>query len=159
MSKKLNEGDHAIPFTLLGDDEKEHSLDEFKGKWLILYFYPKDNTSGCTREAIDFSSVYEQIKELGAEVVGISPDSIKSHNRFKEKAGIKFLLLSDPEKSVASEYGVFGEKKMYGKTYMGIIRSTFIIDPEGIVRRAYYNVKVKGHVEKVMEDLKGLINE
>ncbi|KAA0259158.1 thioredoxin-dependent thiol peroxidase [Deferribacter autotrophicus] len=159
MSTKLQPSDKAIDFKLLGDDNKEHTLDEFKGKKLILYFYPKDNTPGCTREAVGFSDYYEEIKKLGAEVVGISPDSVNSHKKFKEKHGIKFLLLSDPEKKVAESYGAFGEKKMYGKVTKGIIRSTFIIDENSIIIKSFYNVKVNGHVEKVVEFLKGLANE
>ncbi|MGA1845797.1 peroxiredoxin [Deferribacter abyssi] len=159
MSIRLQPSDKAIDFKLLGDDNKEHTLKEFLGSKLILYFYPRDNTSGCTREAVEFSDYYEEIKKLGAEVIGISPDSINSHKKFKEKHGIKFLLLSDPDKKVAESYGAFGEKKMYGKITKGIIRSTFIIDENGVVIKSFYNVKVNGHVEKVLKILKGLANE
>lgn len=156
---KLNPGDKAVDFKLIGDDEKEYTLSDFKGKKLILYFYPRDNTSGCTREAVGFTEHLEEIESLNATVVGISPDSIESHKKFKKKHGLKILLLSDPDKKVAESYGAYGEKKMYGKVTKGIIRSTFIIDENGIILKPFYNVKVNGHVEKVIEFLKGLSNE
>ncbi len=153
----LKEGDKAPDFCLKGIDEKgeekEFCLKDFLGKKVVLYFYPKDNTPGCTQEACDFRDNIERIKEKGAVVLGVSPDSINSHKKFFEKYGLNFPLLSDPDKKVAESYGAYGEKKMYGKVTKGIIRSTFIIDEEGKIKKAFYNVKVKGHVDKVIENL------
>jgi len=156
----LKEGDKAPDFTLQGIDEegkvRTFSLADLLDSALVLYFYPKDNTSGCTQEALDFKEHLESFKELGVKVVGISPDSFKSHLKFKEKYGLNFILLSDPEKEVAKKYFAYGKKKMYGKEVEGIIRSTFIIDRKGLVRACWYNVKVKGHVEEVLKRLKEL---
>lgn len=151
---ELKEGSKAPEFSLEGDDGKTYTLDSFKGKKLILYFYPKDNTSGCTREGIEFSAAIDQFGGKNAVIVGVSPDSIKSHQGFKTKQPISLLLLSDPERAVASAYGAYGEKKMYGKTTMGIIRSTFVIDEGGVIEKIYRNVKVAGHVDNVMCGLK-----
>ena len=139
MSAKLKDGDKALDFSLLGYDGNTYSLNSFNQKILVLYFYPKDN-----------------FEKLNAKVVGISPDSAKSHCNFIDKHNLKLTLLSDPDKRVAESYGAFGEKKMYGKITFGIIRSTFIIKDEKILK-AYYNVKAKGHAEKVLEDLKELV--
>ncbi len=145
---------NKAPFFSLNDkDGNVVSLDDFKGKWLILYFYPKDNTSGCTREAIGFTEKKEEFKKLGAEIVGISKDSEKSHQRFSEKHNLNITLLSDPEHKVHEAYGTWGKKKMYGKEYFGTIRSTFLIDPEGNIRKEWKKVKVKGHVEEVLKAL------
>ncbi len=153
----LKEGDKAPEFCLKGIDEKgeekEFCLKDFLGKKVVLYFYPKDNTPGCTQEACDFRDNIARIKEKGAVVLGVSPDSINSHKKFFEKYGLNFPLLSDTDKKVAESYGAYGEKKMYGKVTKGIIRSTFIIDEEGKIKKAFYNVKVKGHVDKVIENL------
>ncbi len=153
----LKEGDKAPEFCLKGIDEKgeerEFCLRDFLGKKVVLYFYPKDNTPGCTQEACDFRDNMARVKEKGAVVLGVSPDSINSHKKFFEKYGLNFPLLSDPDKKVAESYGAYGEKKMYGKVTKGIIRSTFIIDEEGKIKKAFYNVKVKGHVDKVIENL------
>lgn len=146
MSIKLKSGDVAPDFLLMGDDGKEYSLKSFKK--MVLYFYPKDNTPGCTREAIGFSELIDKFSSENVAVIGISPDSIASHKKFKEKHNLKIILLSDPDKKVAEAYGAYGEKVMYGKKTMGIIRSTFIIE-EGIVIDAFYNVKVDGHCEIV----------
>ncbi len=154
----LKEGDKAPEFCLKGIDEKgeekEFCLKDFRGEKLILYFYPKDDTPGCTTEACDFRDNLSQLNSLGIRVVGVSPDSTNSHRKFKEKYNLNFTLLSDPDHSVASAYGAYGEKKMYGKTKMGIIRSTFLIDEEGRLQKAWYNVKAKGHVEKILKELK-----
>jgi len=156
----LKEGDRAQDFTLQGIDEegkvRTFSLAYLLDSALVLYFYPKDNTSGCTQEALDFKEHLESFKELGVKVVGISPDSLKSHQNFQEKHGLNFILLSDPEKEVAKKYFAYGKKKMYGKEVEGIIRSTFVIDREGLVRACWYNVKVKGHVVEVLKRLKEL---
>lgn len=149
----------APDFCLNGIDEngneKEFCLKDFKGKKIVLYFYPKDDTPGCTKEACGFQENLNAIKSLGVEVIGISPDSINSHKKFKEKYNLNFILLSDPDKKVAESYGAYGEKKMYGKTTMGIIRSTFIIDKDGNIEKSWKNVKVEGHVMAVLNYLKG----
>ncbi len=155
----VKEGEKAPDFCLKGIDEKgeekEFCLKDFKGKKLILYFYPKDNTPGCTTEACDFRDNLNVLVGKGYQVVGVSPDSVKSHKNFKEKYGLNFPLLSDPDKKVAEAFGAYGEKKMYGKVTKGIIRSTFLIDEEGKVAKAWRNVKAKGHVEKILKELEG----
>lgn len=132
--------------------EKEYSLADFKGKKFVLYFYPKDNTSGCTQEACDFRDNMNRIT-LKADLIGVSPDSIKSHKKFQENHGLNFILLSDSEHKLAEFFGAWGEKSMYGKKYMGIIRSTFIIDETGEVVKSWSKVKVKGHVDEVLKEL------
>ncbi|MCA1927782.1 MAG: peroxiredoxin [Calditerrivibrio sp.] len=146
MSVKLKSGDVAPDFILMGDDGKEYSLKSFKK--LVLYFYPKDNTPGCTKEAVGFSELIDKFSSENIAVIGISPDSIATHKKFREKHNLKIILLSDPDKKVAEAYGAYGEKTMYGKKTMGIIRSTFIIE-EGVIIDAFYNVKVDGHCEMV----------
>lgn len=130
--------------------EKEFVLTDFLGKELILYFYPKDNTSGCTQEACDFRDNMNRLTSKAA-VVGVSPDSIKSHIKFQQNHGLNFVLLSDPDHKLAEYFGAWGEKSMYGKKYMGIIRSTFIIDSEGNVAHSWTKVKVQGHVDDVLK--------
>jgi peroxiredoxin Q/BCP len=132
--------------------EKEYSLAAFAGKEVVLYFYPKDNTSGCTQEACDFRDNYNRLTSK-AVVVGVSPDSIKSHKNFQEKQGLNFILLSDPEHKLAENFGTWGEKSMYGRKYMGIIRSTFVLDKTGKIRKEWRKVKIKGHVDEVLEYL------
>lgn len=149
-------GKQAPTFTAMASGDKEISLKDYEGKWLVLYFYPKDNTSGCTKEACGFSENIKQFEKLDAEILGVSPDSVKSHDGFKAKYNLQFDLLSDPDKEIATKYGAYGEKSMYGRKYMGIIRSTFIIDPKGKVAAEYRKVKVNGHIEKVMKDLSEL---
>ncbi len=153
----LKEGEKIPNFRLKGIDEKgeerEFSPEDFKGKKLILYFYPKDDTPGCTTEACDFRDNLNSILAMGIQVVGVSPDSIASHKKFKEKYNLNFPLLSDPDKKVAEAFGAYGEKKMYGKVTKGIIRSTFLIDEEGRLEKAWLNVKAKGHVEKILKEL------
>ncbi len=133
-------------------NEKDFSLSDFKGKKVVLYFYPKDNTSGCTQEACDFRDNINRITNY-AEVIGVSPDSIKSHKSFKEKQGLNFILLSDSEHLLAEEFEVWKEKSMYGRKYMGIERSTFVIDKDGKIEKEWRKVKVKGHVDEVIEYL------
>jgi len=147
-------GKKAPDFCLKNHEEKEYCLKDFKGKWIVLYFYPKDNTSGCTKEAIGFSEKEAEFEKLGAIIIGISKDSPASHKRFIEKHNLKILLLSDPEHKILESYGAWGLKKSYGKETYGTIRSTFIIDPEGIIRAQWKKVKVAGHVEKVLETLR-----
>ncbi len=133
-------------------NEKEYSLADFKGKNVILYFYPKDNTPGCTQEACDFRDNFNRLTSK-ATVVGVSPDSIKSHINFKDKHGLNFILLSDPEHKLAEAFGAWGERSMYGKKYMGIIRSTFALDKDGKITKEWKNVKVKGHVDEILDYL------
>ena len=152
----VSEGKSAADFTLPGIDEqgseKTYSLKDFKGKKLVLYFYPKDNTPGCTQEACDFRDNMARLLK-GAVVAGISPDSISSHKKFMEKHSIPYPLLSDEDRQSALAYGAYGEKTMYGKKSMGIIRSTFLIDEKGVVKKAWRGVKVAGHVDEVLEAL------
>ena len=149
-------GKKAPEFCLPDKDLKQHCLKDYKGKWVVLYFYPKDNTSGCTKEAVGFSEKKEEFEKLNAVIMGISKDSPKSHAKFIEKHNLKILLLSDEEHKVLESYGAWGIKKNYGKEYYGTIRSTFIIDPDGIIRKAWKNVRVKDHVENVLVSLKEL---
>jgi len=146
----LEAGSKAPKFKLESDAGSEVSVADYAGKWLVLYFYPKDNTPGCTREAQDFTKAAAKLKKLGAEVVGISKDSVKSHCGFKEKIGIKFTLLSDPLLEAHEAYGAWGTKVMYGKKVQGVIRSTFLVSPEGKIAQAWRGVKVDGHVDKVL---------
>ena len=132
--------------------EQDFNLEDFKGQRVVLYFYPKDNTSGCTQEACDFRDNINRITKY-ATVIGVSPDSIKSHKSFKEKQGLNFVLLSDSEHLLAEAYGVWKEKSMYGRKYMGIERSTFILDKDGNIEKEWRKVKVKGHVDQVIDYL------
>jgi peroxiredoxin Q/BCP len=151
----LDAGSKAPKFDLESDSGDHLKLADFAGQWLVLYFYPKDNTPGCTREAQDFTSkdTLAKLKKLGAAVVGVSKDSIKSHCTFRDKFALKFPLLSDPDLTVHKAYGAFGEKTMYGKKVEGVIRSTFLIGPDGKLARVWRSVKVDGHVAKVLEAL------
>lgn len=132
--------------------EKEYSLNDFKGQKVILYFYPKDNTSGCTQEACDFRDNINRLTSF-ATIIGVSPDSIKSHLKFKEKQSLNFILLSDPEHKLAEAFNVWVEKSMYGRKYMGIERSTFVLDENLNIIKEWRKVKVKGHVDEVIEYL------
>jgi peroxiredoxin Q/BCP len=152
----LKEGAKAPAFSLESDAGEKVKLSDFSGRWLILYFYPKDSTPGCTREAQGFSAVAKKIEKMGAAVVGVSKDSVKSHCSFRDKYELTIPLLSDPELKAHEAYGAYGEKTMYGKKVMGTIRSTFVIDPKGKVAKVFPSVKVDGHVEKVIETLKEL---
>lgn len=129
--------------------EKEYKLSDFAGEKIIIYFYPKDNTSGCTQEACDFRDNMNRLTKY-AKVIGVSPDSIKSHVKFQEKQGLNFVLLSDSEHKLSEKFGVWVEKSMYGRKYMGIDRSTFILDGKGNIRKEWRKVKVKGHVDEVI---------
>jgi len=153
----LKEKQEAPAFQLPGIDEngqeRVFSLSDFAGKKIVLYFYPKDNTPGCTVEACDFRDSTEALKAAGAVVLGVSPDSVKSHLGFRGKQALTFALLSDKDKTVAESYGAYGEKKVCGKVKMGIIRSTVIIDEKGLVQKIWHGVKVKGHVQEVLEAL------
>jgi peroxiredoxin Q/BCP len=144
----------APKFDLESDAGTRVSLGDFEGKWLIVYFYPRDNTPGCTREANDFTKAASLLKKLGAEVVGVSKDSVKSHCGFKENMGITFRLLSDPGLEAHKAYGAWGTKTMYGKKVEGTIRSTFLVSPKGKIVRSWSSVKVDGHVDAVIEALR-----
>jgi peroxiredoxin Q/BCP len=150
----IKEGVETPNFVLKNDGDEEISLSSFQGKKVVLYFYPKDDTSGCTAEACSFRDVYDDILETGAVVLGVSGDSVKSHGNFKKKYNLPFHLLSDPERKVIEAYGALGEKKMYGKTYLGILRSTFIIDEKGRVAKVFPKVKPSEHAKEVLESLK-----
>ncbi|ELF7634913.1 thioredoxin-dependent thiol peroxidase [Campylobacter jejuni] len=149
----LNIGDKAPQFELLNQDGVKIALKDFIGKKVILYFYPKDNTLGCTTEACDFSLNYDKFGGKNAVIIGISPDSVASHEKFISKFDLKHILLSDSEKEVAKAYGAWGLKKNYGKEYEGLIRSTFVIDEIGRIAQIYSNVRVKDHALKVLESL------
>lgn len=152
----LNEGERAPNFTLPTDDGSEFELDQQKGTPIVLYFYPKDNTPGCTTQAIDFSKRLADFHRLGAELVGISPDSLKKHQNFRKKHGLLVRLAADEDKAVAMQYGVWAEKKNFGRTYMGIVRSTFLIDKTGHIAKIWRKVRVKGHVDAVLQALEEL---
>ncbi len=146
-----------IPSFSLSDDQGVTITDkDFQGKWTVLYAYPKDSTPGCTTEACDFRDNFARVKKLGAQVYGISRDSLKSHQNFITKQELPFRLLSDPETALLKALSAFGKKMMYGKEVEGIIRSTFLIDPKGVIRHVWPKVSVKGHVDEVMETLKEL---
>ncbi len=146
----LKPGDKAPAFKLATDGSGEVSLAGMKGKPFVLYFYPKDNTTGCTREAIDFNRLARKFQELGVDIIGVSKDSTTSHERFKDKHGLKLTLASDSETKMAQDYGVWIEKTLYGRKSMGMERSTFLIDKAGKIRTVWRKVKVDGHAEAVL---------
>ncbi|HID33593.1 MAG TPA: thioredoxin-dependent thiol peroxidase [Anaerolineae bacterium] len=148
---KLHVGDLAPDFEALTDEGKKVKLSDFRGKKVILYFYPKDNTSGCTKQAVGFRDHYDEIVANNAVVLGVSPDSVESHVKFKTKYDLPFHLLVDPDHAVAELYGVWGEKKMYGRTYYGIKRSHFVIDEEGRLIDVRYNVRPAKSVEYALK--------
>lgn len=149
----LKNGDVAPNFTLLDSDGNVVSLSDFKGNKVIIYFYPKDDTSGCTKEACSFRDNYDSLRSKNVVVIGISKDSVNSHIKFKNKYGLPFILLSDPNHQVIEAYGAYGEKKMYGKTYMGTIRMTYLVSEEGLILKIYDKVKPDKHVEEILKDL------
>ena len=150
----LKEGDMAADFLLKDSDGNDVSLSQFKGKKVVVFFYPKDNTPGCTKEACSFRDVYDLILAEGAVVLGISKDSEDSHKKFRDRYQLPFYLLSDVELKAAEAYGVWGEKKLYGKTYMGMIRSTFIINEDGMIIKVFPMVKADNHGSEVLNALK-----
>jgi peroxiredoxin Q/BCP len=150
---RLSPGDTAPEFTLPDDTGKDVALGDFLGRKVIVYFYPAAMTPGCTKQACDFSDSLDSLQAAGYAVVGISPDKPEKLARFREKEGLTITLLSDPDKSVLTQYGAFGEKKLYGKTVQGVIRSTVVVDEDGKVFLAQYNVKATGHVAKLRKDL------
>lgn len=152
----LNEGDVAPDFELPRDGGKTVTLSQFEGEPVVLYFYPKDDTSGCTQQAIGFSERIAAFQKAGVEVIGVSPDAVKSHDKFRDKHDLQVILLADEEKSAIGAYGVWAEKKMYGRSYMGVDRSTFLIGGDGRIKRIWRSVKVPGHVDEVLEAVKAL---
>ncbi|MGD8545774.1 MAG: thioredoxin-dependent thiol peroxidase [Candidatus Bathyarchaeota archaeon] len=153
----VNEGEEAPDFTLLADDEKKVSLKDYRGKKVVLYFYPKDGTPGCTQEAIEFRDIAKEFEKEGAIILGVSKDSVKSHQKFKQKHGLPFILFSDPEGKILDLYGVWKKKSLYGRTFMGTERTTFLIDEKGIIKKVYRKVKAKGHAKVCLLDLKSSI--
>jgi peroxiredoxin Q/BCP len=152
---KLSTGDVAPEFSLLDQDGKNVSLAQFLGRKVIVYFYPKDDTPGCTKEACQFSDLLDEFAQLGIDVLGISSDSAASHQRFREKYELKLRLLSDADHGVMERYGAWGEKVSYGKMNVGVIRSTFLVGKDGNIERALYNVKADGHAADLLADVTG----
>ena len=150
---ELKIGDKAPEFCLPDAEKGQVCLKDHRGKWVVLYFYPKDNTKGCTMEALEFTAAEDDFNARGAVVIGVSPDSPESHTKFIEKHDLGITLLSDTEKEILTGYGVWQKKKMYGREYMGVVRSTFLIDPEGKIAYIWPKVKVAGHADAVMEKL------
>lgn len=150
---ELYVGDAAPDFEIADDQGKAHALKDYRGKSVVLYFYPKDNTSGCTTEACSFRDNFARVKQKGAVVLGVSPDSEKSHQNFKAKFELPFPLLVDSEKKMCQAYGVWKEKSMYGRKYMGVERSTFVIGPDSKIKTLWRKVSVPGHVDEVLKAL------
>ena len=148
----------APEFCLPNQDEVEICLRDLKGKWIILYFYPKDNTPGCTTQACDFTEQYEYFEDLNAVIFGVSPDSPKKHRNFIEKKNLEITLLSDEDKKVCKQYEIWQLKKFMGKEYMGVVRTTFLINPQGNIESIWEKVKVKGHIQEVKNKLQELQN-
>jgi peroxiredoxin Q/BCP len=151
----VEEGQEAPDFELTSDEGERVKLSQFRGKPVVLYFYPRDDTPGCTTQACGIRDNYDDFQERGAVVLGVSPDEESSHVKFKQKYGLPFTLLADPEHTVSEQYGVWGERKYMGRTYMGVERSTFLIDPEGRIARVMRKVKPDTHVEQVLRALPG----
>jgi peroxiredoxin len=156
MEKDLAAGDRAPPFAIVTDDAGKISSASLKGKAYVLYFYPKDDTAGCTKEAVAFSENKRKFDALGVAVIGVSKDSVQSHEKFRAKHKLKISLGSDPEKQLAESYGVWVQKSLYGRTYMGMDRATFLIDAKGVIRQIWRKVRVPGHVEAVLAAVKSL---
>jgi thioredoxin-dependent peroxiredoxin len=154
MTPRLSPGDPAPDFTLPDADGKPVSLSDYRGRRVIVYFYPAASTPGCTTEACDFRDNLGDLNDAGLDVLGVSPDKPAKLAAFRDAEGLTFPLLGDPDKQVLTAWGVFGEKQMYGKTVTGVIRSTFVIDPEGTVEEALYNIRASGHVAKLRRDMK-----
>ncbi|QNE90083.1 thioredoxin-dependent thiol peroxidase [Corynebacterium incognita] len=152
-AKRLDVGDKAPDFTLTNDKGETTSLADFTGQRVVVYFYPRANTPGCTKEACDFRDSLAQLNSAGIAVVGISPDKVEALAKFRDEHELNFPLLSDPDKEVMEAYGAFGEKKNYGKVVQGVIRSTFLVEPDGTIGLAKYNVRATGHVARIIKDL------
>ena len=150
----LDTGDRVPDLPLALSSGKRASLHGYTGKWLVLYFYPKDSTPGCTTEGQDFNALLPSFKRAGAQVLGVSKDSLKSHQNFCAKQGFNFDLVSDADGAVCNAFGVIQPKKLYGREYVGIVRSTFLIDPDGVIRQTWQPVKVPGHAQAVLDALK-----
>lgn len=150
---RLEAGAKAPAFTLENQEGRKVALKDFAGERIVLYFYPADDTPGCTKEACQFNDEITTFKKMGATVIGVSPDGAQKHVAFREKYGLDFDLLSDPDKKVMEKYGAYGEKMMYGKKVLGVIRSTFVIGPSGKIERAWYGVRADGHAAKVLASL------
>ena len=150
-----SEGETAPDFTLQADDGREVSLSDYRGKKVVLYFYPKDGTPGCTQEAVEFRDLIKEFEKQNIVILGVSKDSVKSHQKFKQKHALPFTLLSDPEGKVLDLYSVWKKKSLYGRTFMGTERTTFIIDENGMVEKVYRKVRAKGHAQACLLDLKG----
>ena len=146
----LSAGNKAPEFELMDSEGHLHKLSDYRGETIVLYFYPRDNTPGCTAEACSFRDAYADFREAGVEVIGISPDSERSHSKFIEKFELPFTLLSDPEHKVCESYGAWGVKKMRGREYEGVYRTTFIIDPDGLIKQVFENVKPADHSQEVL---------
>jgi len=153
MGRELAVGDKAPSFELPNQNRNMVKLSDFSGKWLVVYFYPRDDTPGCTIEAKEFTDSKKDFEENGATIMGVSPDNETKHCKFIDKHGLKINLLADCEKSMLSDYGVWQEKSMYGKTYMGVVRTTYLIDPDGNIAGAWTKVKAKGHADAVLKRL------
>ena len=153
MNQTLEIGNKAPNFNLPNQNGNSVRLDDFAGRWLVVYFYPRDDTSGCTIEAKEFTDSKNDFEENGAIIMGVSPDNEAKHCKFIDKHGLKIDLLADCEKSMLSDYGVWQEKSMYGKTYMGVVRTTYLIDPDGNIAGAWTKVKAKGHADAVLKRL------
>jgi len=156
MARELGPGDKAPPFTLPRDGGGNVSLKEFIGRNLVLYFYPKADTSGCTKEAIDFTGLRAAFAKAGTEIIGVSADPVPAQDKFKAKHKLKITLASDETKAMLTAYGAFGEKSMYGRKFMGVIRKTFLIDGKGRIVRIWPKVKVPGHAQEVLEAVRAL---
>jgi peroxiredoxin Q/BCP len=156
MPSPLQQGDMALDFTMSTDGGGDVRLADFRGDSLVLYFYPKDDTPGCTTEALDFTAHIDEFERNGTRILGVSPDSPTRHDKFKAKHGLGFTLASDEDNTTALAYGVWGEKSMYGRKYMGIERSTFLIDGQGRIARVWNKVKVAGHVAEVLDAVQSL---
>lgn len=146
----IKEGDKAIPFELMGDDGQKHALKHYLGHWVVLYFYPKDMTPGCTTEACEFNDAISSYSDLDAVILGVSADSVSSHVQFKSRYGLEFVLLSDPNHTVHKQYGAYGEKNLYGKISVGALRTTVVIDPKGHIVKIWRKVRAKGHAQSVL---------
>lgn len=151
---KLKHNDNAPSFTLLDQNEQEHSLKDYKGKWVLVYFYPKDDTPGCTKEACGIRDNYSTFKKTKITVIGISKDSAGKHKKFADKYDLPFTLLADTDTTVCQAYGVWGKKKFMGREYMGINRMSFLIDPKGKIAKIYEKVKPEEHAEEILKDFK-----
>jgi thioredoxin-dependent peroxiredoxin len=150
----LSAGEQAPAFELLDNEGNLHKLSDFKGQTIVVYFYPRDDTPGCTKEACSFRDAYADFREAGVEVIGISPDNEGSHSKFINKYQLPFVLLSDPDHKVCDAFGAWGLKKMYGREYEGVFRTTFVIDPDGVIKHVFENVKPADHSQEVLEVVK-----